>query len=161
MPSRKRGLCEDDRHCLEGFKCCFNGCGLECADRFGNTSQAVIPRRGTCPVFEAPAECPVEREDFCEDDRHCLEGFKCCFNGCGLECADRFGNTSQAVIPRPGTCPVFEAPAECPEEREDFCKNDGSCPDGLKCCNTGCEFRCVGKCYHIGKTCFNFSVPEF
>ena len=160
-PEENENLCEDDSSCSEGFKCCFTGCGLECVDGFGNTGPAVTPRPGTCPVFKAPTECPEENENLCEDDSSCSEGFKCCFTGCGLECVDRFGNTGPAVTPRSGTCPVLKAPTECPEEREDFCKNDSTCPNGSKCCNSGCEFRCVGKCRHIGITCLMVQCRDF
>ena len=40
---------------------------------------------------------------------------------------------------------MFEAAAECPEEVDNFCTDDSSCPNRLKCCHTGCELDCVGK----------------
>ena len=51
-------------------------------------------------------------------------------------------------ISAPGVCPVFPTPAECPNEVENFCTDDSSCPSELKCCNTGCELDCVGKFDH-------------
>ena len=44
-----------------------------------------------------------------------------------------------------GKCRVYEKPAECPDERDNFCVDDSGCVEGLKCCDTGCENECVGE----------------
>ena len=40
---------------------------------------------------------------------------------------------------------MFQTPAECPEETEDYCSEDSGCLEGMKCCKSGCEKDCVGK----------------
>ena len=49
-------------------------------------------------------------------------------------------------FPGPGICPEYES-AECPDEMVNFCTagDDSECPDGYKCCFTGCEFDCLGE----------------
>ena len=54
-----------------------------------------------------------------------------------------------------GVCPNFQTPAECPVDVEDFCTDDSTCPAGLKCCHTGCEYDCVSK---LRVQLWNFSV---
>ena len=44
----------------------------------------------------------------------------------------------------PGACPMFDT-LECLPVRRDFCTDDSTCIEGLKCCDTGCENNCVGK----------------
>ncbi|XP_068735754.1 uncharacterized protein [Montipora capricornis] len=45
---------------------------------------------------------------------------------------------------RPGICPEWES-VECPMDVVNFCTegDDSDCPDGYKCCFTGCEFDCL------------------
>ncbi|KAL9980815.1 hypothetical protein ACROYT_G009453 [Oculina patagonica] len=43
----------------------------------------------------------------------------------------------------PAVCPIFDTPAECPEEVSNRCFKDYQCPGDMKCCNTGCELDCV------------------
>ncbi|XP_073243389.1 uncharacterized protein [Porites lutea] len=113
-------------------------------------------RPGICPMFVTP-ECPEEQEHFCLSDDGCPTGLKCCNTGCELDCVvpvdlpeENKTNISPTVpvtaltrSTRPGTCPMFVPPPECPEEVHNFCSSDDGCPTGLKCCNMGCELDCV------------------
>ncbi|XP_031559156.1 uncharacterized protein LOC116295477 isoform X3 [Actinia tenebrosa] len=54
----------------------------------------------------------------------------------------------QAQLVVPGKCPDFPAPAECPPEPDDECRNDVNCAElypgqGLKCCKDGCDKVCT------------------
>ncbi|CAH3189899.1 unnamed protein product, partial [Porites lobata] len=60
----------------------------------------------------------------------------------------------------PGICPVFEAAVECPEQVDHFCTDDSSCPNSLKCCNTGCELDCVVPDLEPLKIKSTTTVPE-
>ncbi|XP_078361329.1 uncharacterized protein LOC144645644 [Oculina patagonica] len=61
------------------------------------------------------------------------------------ECTPSGWNPTTSKTPPPtsipGVCPIFDNPAECPEEVWNYCLKDDHCPDGLKCCNTGCGNR--------------------
>uniref|UniRef100_A0A452HLQ4 WAP domain-containing protein n=1 Tax=Gopherus agassizii TaxID=38772 RepID=A0A452HLQ4_9SAUR len=107
--------------------------------------ESFLSLQGTGPAVSLPAKpgiCPKRRvsQDFtpctnqCHDDRHCPEGQKCCFAGCGLACMSPY--TEKA-----GVCPAVQL--EQPEGLcLDTCVDDADCPGDEKCCATGCGYKC-------------------
>ena len=74
---------------------------------------------------------------------------------CSLTCDFFKGKNLNTLtsFSEPGICPSngdaeSYADGECPDEIENYCTDgdDYTCAEDLKCCYTGCEFDCLGKC---------------
>ncbi|XP_052506356.1 antileukoproteinase-like [Budorcas taxicolor] len=74
--------CQSDWQCPKRQKCCQGLCGIKCTDPV-DTSKPVTP--GKCPVVTGHCERP-NPVNICQDDSHCLNGFKCCRGPCGNSC---------------------------------------------------------------------------
>ena len=68
---------------------------------------------------------------------------------CSLTCDFFKGKNLNTLtsFSEPGICPPIPD-VECPDEIESYCTDgdDYTCAEDLKCCYTGCEFDCLGKC---------------
>ncbi|XP_073930959.1 WAP four-disulfide core domain protein 3 isoform X2 [Castor canadensis] len=132
-------LCQSDESCPAGQKCCSTGCGLVC--------QGDIPkgREGDCPKVVQTSSC-FRR---CTTDETCPGLKKCCTFGCNKTCEVPVSKQ------KPGLSPsglqhfdsMTEFSGECPADPlpcEELCDGDASCPQGHKCCSTGCGHTCRG-----------------
>ncbi|XP_032317152.1 WAP four-disulfide core domain protein 3 isoform X4 [Camelus ferus] len=134
-------LCQGDESCPAGQKCCSTGCGRLC--------QGGIPegRKGDCPRVAQKQSC-VKR---CVTDEMCPGVKKCCTFGCSRSCIIPIPKQKLALgLSTSGpqcSDSVAEFEGECPADPlpcEELCDGDVSCPQGHKCCSTGCGHACRG-----------------
>ncbi|XP_055399235.1 antileukoproteinase-like [Bubalus kerabau] len=76
--------CHSDWQCPKRKKCCQDVCGIKCMDPV-DTSKPVKVTPGRCPVVTGRCERRNPVDD-CQNDSHCLNGFKCCRGPCGNSC---------------------------------------------------------------------------
>ncbi|XP_070238132.1 antileukoproteinase [Bos mutus] len=76
--------CQSDWECPKRKKCCQGVCGIKCMDPV-DTSKPVKVTPGKCPVVTGHCERHKHVDD-CQNDSHCLNGFKCCSGPCGNSC---------------------------------------------------------------------------
>ncbi|KAL9980814.1 hypothetical protein ACROYT_G009452 [Oculina patagonica] len=102
-PEIPDNFCSSDDNCQYGLKCCNTGCELECVvpDRGPFVTPVSPTGTAVCPMFESPAECPVEVEHTCEEDDNCPHGLKCCNTGCQRDCVAPLRSNSKKTAPTP------------------------------------------------------------
>ncbi|XP_054429364.1 antileukoproteinase-like [Pteronotus mesoamericanus] len=78
--------CESDWQCPKKQKCCPGICGIKCMDPV-DPLEPVKVNPGRCPVVTG--QCMMRNpRDYCLNDGHCLEYFKCCKGRCGNSCVE-------------------------------------------------------------------------
>uniref|UniRef100_A0A8C5UXX2 WAP four-disulfide core domain 3 n=1 Tax=Microcebus murinus TaxID=30608 RepID=A0A8C5UXX2_MICMU len=104
-------------------------------------------------------------KELCQGDASCPSGQKCCTTGYGQVCRGDIPKGRKGDCPRvvqkqscfkryitDETCPGIKKycrafGGECPADPlpcEELCDGDTSCPQGHKCCSTGCGHVCRG-----------------
>lgn len=157
--------CQNDASCDskfpgEGLKCCSDACGFRCIPPIVESVRERI--EGYCPLTPPSTIC-YEDDYFrrnCNTDADCeqkypaLKAFvKCCSTKCASQMC-MIAIPGKAPPPSRRRCPPYPPPSECPPEPDDECQHDKLCnmkyPGlGLRCCQEGCETRCLKPVFWI------------
>ncbi|CAN0079418.1 unnamed protein product [Lampetra planeri] len=127
--------CVSDRDCPCDQKCCDVHCGRSCV----NPLIGVV-KVGQCPpVSITNVSVALSEWDQCSNDVHCPQCRKCCFSRGGRQCTP-----PMPEIVKKGVCPFVDTSVIRCGRPIVNCLSDNDCPCNLKCCNMGCERRCIG-----------------
>ncbi|XP_023576499.1 WAP four-disulfide core domain protein 3 [Octodon degus] len=124
-------LCQGDESCPAGQKCCSTGCGRVCQ---GDIPKGMLAREVKCCAFwpclwDGQNRRPSYLLDWLLKSSFPMDTFDTGEVTMGVEKGDTgFG----------GECPADPLPCE------ELCDGDASCPQGQKCCSTGCGHTCRG-----------------
>ncbi|XP_032824751.2 uncharacterized protein LOC116950791 isoform X1 [Petromyzon marinus] len=135
VSSSELDQCSNDVHCPQCRKCCFTRRGRQCTPPMPGT----VPKVGVCPFVNTRSILCVEARDRCFDDNQCPCTQKCCTALCGRHCID-----APREIVKKGVCPFVDTSVIRCGKPIVNCLSDNDCPCDLKCCNMGCERRCIG-----------------
>ncbi|XP_069089649.1 uncharacterized protein [Pleurodeles waltl] len=121
--------CSSDAQCKADEKCCLFGCGEQCV-------KALPVKPGMCPAILAKCVLPLGKPE-CQDDGDCPLNKKCC-QLCGNKCLE-------PATDHAGVCPsyIIRKPLICPAVLTFSCRHDWNCNADEKCCNVGCQRKCV------------------
>ncbi|XP_059499492.1 uncharacterized protein LOC125450177 isoform X2 [Stegostoma tigrinum] len=130
--------CEDDDDCPSYKQCCDIGCGKKCIYSF---------RRGERPgECSSPSQlsyvCNTTLGRECQSESDCGRWGTCCFTPCGSRCVLKHFRDDNGQCPRPDHLACV-----CNSTFGRVCESDGDCAGSQRCCDAGCQKRCVPSFY--------------
>ncbi|XP_072423561.1 uncharacterized protein [Chiloscyllium punctatum] len=130
----KTRSCEDDDDCPSYEQCCEIGCGKKCVSSFRQGE-----RPGEC---SSPSQlsyvCNTTLGRECRNESDCGRWGTCCMTPCGYRCVLRHFRNDDGLCPRPD-----HLARVCNSTFGKVCESDQDCAGSQRCCDAGCQKRCV------------------